>query len=587
MNDLKPYYEQFVNVLPPQQQKIVKHLSLNRGAISGKEIAIACFIEPNVISKQFSLLYNAGMIDKNKSGKDVFYELKEPLMRICFEISEKPDGISSLFVDFLSAYYDGKIIKQQYLMFKYGARFQNNEIKNKYENEALMYNLVLSEPEREKILFAHKVFDRIDNYKELDSIIHSPNTGTLKQIDLSYESFKKGNAFFEENQYEDAIKHYQKAVKLYPENDNLFFLLGLAHVSLGKYEDALKDFQKAAELNQDNELTFHGMGIAFVNLGKYKEAIETYQKAIALNPANDNYFYQIGMAHGNLGKHEVALKNFQKAIELNQENDEAFYGQGIAFENLRKYKEAIEAFKKAIELNPENPLVFHDLGITFSNLKQYDEAIESYRNAIEIDPKDERVYNSLGMSYLRSGKIDSAFKTFQKGMEINPDDININFSLLSAYVRINDHNKSKELIIKLIRKVDNDILTISLIEDVFYNLFRFGSDVFIKSYFSLILKLLLKEKKDKSLWKSLPDSLFNILISIEDYENERLKIIEKTLTETLAEYKESVIPLNMLRVGIGYLKNKEKNDIFKLSKEERKLFKEAVLDKRESISRDN
>jgi hypothetical protein len=83
------------------------------------------------------------------------------------------------------------------------------------------------------------------------------------------------------------------------------------------------------------------------------------------------------------------------------------------------------------------------------------------------------------------------------------------------------------------------------------------------------------------IWKSLPDSLFDILISIEDYENKRLNNIEKTLTEILAEYNESVIPLKMFRIGVSYLKNEVKNDIFKLSKEERKLFREAVLDKRE------
>ena len=347
MNDLKPYYEQFVNALPAQQQKIVKYLSLNRGAISGKEIAIACFIEPNVFSKQISLLYERGMIDKNKSGKNVFYELKEPLMRICLEISENPNGISNLFVNFLSTYYDRKIIKEQYKKYRYGARFQNKEIKN-----------------------------------------------------------------------------------------------------------------------------------------KYKKAIEAYKKSIALNPDNDS------------------------------------------------------------------------------------------------------AYNSLGLIYLDTDNVDNAFEAFHKSLKINPDNMYTNLSLLGAYVRVNDQNKSKELIISLIKKVDNDLLTISLTEDIFYNLFRFGSDAFIKSYFSFLLKLMLNEKKDKQLWKSMPESLFNILLNIEDYEKERLNNIEKVLTELLTEYQESIIPLKMFSVGVAYLKNKEKNAIFKLSKEERKLFKEAVLDKRESLSRD-
>ncbi|NOQ24565.1 MAG: tetratricopeptide repeat protein [Bacteroidales bacterium] len=791
MNDLKPYYEQFINDLPPQQQKIVKHLSLNRGAISGKEIAVACFIEPNVISKQFSLLFEKGMIDKNKSGKDVYYELKEPLMRICFEISENPNGISSLFVDFLSAYYDGKILKEQYLKFKYGARFQCEEIKGKYENEAMMYGLVLSELEREKISFAHKAFTKIDNYTELENIINSSDKGALKQIDSSYENFKKGNDLIEENKLEEAVVYYKKSASLYPENDNLFYKmglaffnlkqykeavealqkavelspinegayfrlgsaffnleqyketieafqktvelnpknevayfglgsvflnlkqykaaieafqkaielgldneaaydglgiaylalkqfreainvfqkyvelnsgnekvfrgLGLAFISLELYEEAIEAFQKVVklnpedvevfqvmgiaysnlkqyketigaykkvvELNPKNEFAFYGLGDAFQNLKQYKEAIKAYQKsvefnpknedaynslgisflsieqykeaieafqnAVELNPRNEGVYLGLGLAFLSLEQYKEAIEAFQNAVELNPRNEDAYYRLGISFFNVEQYKEAVEAIQNAVELNPKNATYFNSLGSVFSNMKQYEEAIQSYQKAIKIKPEKDELFNGLGLAYLEVGDIDNAFETFNKGLELNAENMYTNFSLLGANVRINDQNKSKELLVKLIKKVDDDLLMFSLTDDIFYNLFRFGSEEFIKSYFGFIIKLLLKEKKDEQLWKSLPDSLFNILINIEDYESERLSNIEKTLTERLAEYKESVIPLKMFRIGVSYLKNKEKNDIFKLSKEERKLFKEAVLDERESISKAN
>jgi len=749
MNDLKPYYEQFVNVLPTQQQKIVKHLSLNRGAISGKEIARACFIETNVFSKQISLLYEKGMIDKNKSGKDVFYEIKEPLMRICFEISENPDGISRLFVNFLSIYYDRKDIRNKYIKYEYGARFQCKEIKSKYEQEALMYSMALNEPEREKISFARKILDRIDNNKELENTIHSPDTGLLKQVDLSYESFKKGNIFLEKNQYEEAIKHFQKAAKSYPENEFLFLKTGIAQIRLGKHEDALENcikaveinpeyewafllmgiafldikqykkaieafqiaiginpendrtfigigsafsnlkqykdaidafqkaieintenegaflgmgmvfldlkqykkaveafqkvieinpinelafywmgnaffnlkqykeaievFQKAVEINPKNERAFYEMGIAFSNLKQDKDAIEAYQKAVEINPENEGTFYKMGIAFSNLKQYKEAIEAYQKAVEINLENEEAYLGIGIAFLSLEKYKEATEAFQKALEINPINEWAFYWMGVTFSNLKQYKksieafqkavkinpknedafhrigiafsnlkqdkEAIEAFQKAIEINPDNDMFYNSIGLIYLRVNKTEKAFEAFHKGLKINPDKNYTKFSLLGAYIRLNDQNKSKEIINNLVRKVDNDLLTVSLTEDVFYNLFRFGSDAFIRFYFDFLLCLMFKEKKSNQLWKALPDSLFDILINIENYDKERLDNIEKILIELLPEYQESIIPLKMFTIGVAYLKHKEKNALFKLSKEERKLFKEAVLNK--------
>ncbi len=518
MNDLKPYYEQFVNVLPVQQQKIVKYLSINRGAISGKEIAIACFIEPNVFSKQISLLYVRGLIDKNKSGKDVFYELKEPLMRICFEISEHPDGISSLFVDFLSVYYDRKILREQYLKFKYGARFQNEEIKSKFKNEAIMYQMALSEMEREIISFSSKVFDEADNYSELNNLIHLHNTNKYDKTIVAIENFKNGNTCLKEKQFLKALESYNRAAKIIP----------------------------------DNALLYYGKGTTLLFLNRFKEAINIFQKAININP----------------------------------DNNMAFIGLGVAMLGLNRYKEAIINYKKAIDIDPDIGENYNGFALAFYRLGRYEEAINNYQKAIDFNPDDSNAYNGLGVMYLKTDQIENAFEAFHRGLEINPDNMFANFSLLGAYIRINDQNKSKDVLLTIINKAESDLLIYFLTEDVFYNLFRFGSGAFIKSYFGFMSKLMFEEKKDKQLWKSLPDSLFNILINIDDYDKERLYNIEKAFTELLTEYQESIILLRMFSVGVAYLKNDEKNAIFKLSKEERKLFKEAVLDRRESLSGD-
>ncbi len=750
MNDLKPYYEQFINVLPAQQQKIIKHLSLNRNAISGKEIARACFIEPNVFSKQVSLLFEKGMIDKNKSGKDVFYELKEPLMRICFEISENPDGISSLFVDFLSAYYDSQMIRKKYLEFRYGARFQCEEVKHKYENEALMYSMALSEPERNKISLRHKAFDKIDNYTELLYVIQAKEPDLQEKTDLSNEYLKKGNTFLVNNKYKEAIKSYQKATELNPDNYSAYYNMGNAFSDLKQHREAIKCYQKTVEINPDNHSAYYKLGAAFANLkqyeiaiinfkksveidfdddtayynigvayaelSKHEEAINSYYKALALNPRNhriffnlgnslanlnqydeaiknyqktievnanddsayynlglalaeinqyeeaiksyrkalkfcpddDSIYYHIGNAFFDLKKYEEAVINYQKAIKINSENDSAYYNLGNAFSRLIQYQNAINNYQKVIELKPNNELAYYNMGIAVSGLKQYEEAIKifkkaakinpknyltygalgimlsrqnkhaeaiknyklsaelnpnddsiynnmgnsylylnqgqdaikNYKKSIDLNPKKDSIYNNLGLVYLRTNQIDKAFMIFDKGLEIKPDCLNLNFSLLGAHIRINDVNKSNELISRLIEKADKELLLISLTEDVFYNLFRYGSDVFVSSYIDFLIRLMIKKKKADQLWKALSNALFDILINIENYEKERLESIEKTLSNLPVEYEDSIIPLKMFGYGVSYLKSKNKNALFNLSKEERKLFKEAVLEKR-------
>ena len=674
MNDLKPYYEQFINILPAQQQKIVKFISMKRGAISGKEIARACFIEPNVFSKQISLLYEKGMIDKNKSGKDVFYELKEPLMRICFEINESSNGIAKLFVDFLSCFYDRQDIRNKYLVFKYGAKFQKEDIRQKFENEADLYGIVLDYVDKDIVNFAHSICDKISNFNEIDNAI--------KEVEDAYKYFDKGNSFYTKKEYKEALESHMKSLDILPNNERVTMAIGLCHIDLGKYKEAEKYFRRANGINPDNEITltaignllmrqnrfdkaieefnraliknphsgillgglgmsymgnkqyqlaikflnksikkgikeswaYNSLAISYYELKKYKEASENYKKAIEikptenayhklstslieieqfeeaikylheaikLNPKNGKYFSNLGLVYVILKKYEDAIKNFKVAVEFLPGSELDIYGLGLSYLMLDKYNKAILNFQKVIEVNPENTGAYKGLVFSYNSLNKHLDSNKILKNLFQIDAKDPDVYNLLGLNHLMINKIEKARDYFNKGLKIDPENKNIKFSLLGLSIRINDSNESISQLKKLITQVDDNELEIeSLKNDILYNLFKYGSDKFIKSYFEIVLKLFIKEEKESQFWKTLPDALFEILINIEDYNKERLSLIQKVLAKSLAEYEQSVIPMKMFGVGIDYLKNKEKNAIFKLSKEERKLFTEAVVNKR-------
>ena len=473
MNDLKPYYEQFIKKLPVQEQKIVKHLSLKHKPQKGKDIARTCFIPPNIISKQLSELYNKGHIDKHKEGKDAYYELKEPLMRICFEINESPDGIAKLFVDFLSVIYTSQELKSKYLKFRYAARFQPIKIREKYRREALMMSKTI-DPKILEELKTHPDLEKLKTEKEIEAYIK-----TLDKKDIDSKYLLKANDYY----------------------------------VLKKYEEVIAAYQKAIEINPEKEGTYLNMGYAYNELKQYKEAIAACQKATVINPKNDTAYFNMGIAHGE----------------------------------LKQYKEAITAYQKAIDINPEN----------------------------------DNVYNNMGYTYLKMENFEEALDIFKQGLEINKDNINLHFNLLHTSIITNEYNAGKTQLTRSLNKVkDSGLLQALVTEDILFPLFRYGSLAYMRSFFSHLIEIFKKEKREEVLWKSFPKAIFELLVHIEQYDSERLAGIEKLLVISLSEEEKMKISLMMLNVGIRYLKEKDQRAIYDLSKEERKVFMEFVIEPR-------
>ncbi|MCP4135305.1 MAG: hypothetical protein GY754_30330 [bacterium] len=133
INDLIPYYQSMMDLLSSQQQKIVQYLCQVRIAVTGKDIAENCFSSQNVISKQMTNLVRLKYIDVNPSGKEAYYELSEPLLRICYEIKENREGPIKLFVDFLGNFYTAEEIKKNYIKHS----IQESSHEQAYYKEAL------------------------------------------------------------------------------------------------------------------------------------------------------------------------------------------------------------------------------------------------------------------------------------------------------------------------------------------------------------------------------------------------------------------------------------------------------------------
>ena len=105
LDELTPYYQARIKELSGQQRKILEYLINYAGAAPVKQIAKACFITQQVCSSQLRQLRLKRYVRVIGQGRESYYELCEPLMRLCMDVKKQRGEPVSLLVEMLRIWY--------------------------------------------------------------------------------------------------------------------------------------------------------------------------------------------------------------------------------------------------------------------------------------------------------------------------------------------------------------------------------------------------------------------------------------------------------------------------------------------------
>ena len=104
-NDMTPFFQERIRALPDQQRQLVQCLCDAQGALTVKEIASETFIDERICSKQLGNLKDKGYVRSEKRGKESYYDMSEPLMRLCLEVKNQRGRPLQLLARFLRAWF--------------------------------------------------------------------------------------------------------------------------------------------------------------------------------------------------------------------------------------------------------------------------------------------------------------------------------------------------------------------------------------------------------------------------------------------------------------------------------------------------
>jgi tetratricopeptide (TPR) repeat protein len=175
---------------------------------------------------------------------------------------------------------------------------------------------------KERIEAQQKLLDQLT--PNLAKLSKDPHNEELRKTVSNFIStnkldwYKKGNSLRQTNDYDEAIKYYDRSIQIDPKHYHSWYYKGLCLHHQRKYDEAIKSFSKAIDPDKSHYVWFY-RGLDHYNLGHYNEAIDDYDKAINIEPSHRQSNYNAGLTLRRLGRDKDVNKYFKKAADLGPE----------------------------------------------------------------------------------------------------------------------------------------------------------------------------------------------------------------------------------------------------------------------------
>jgi uncharacterized caspase-like protein len=155
------------------------------------------------------------------------------------------------------------------------------------DQEAIRLNAELDRIRKEigdKTARNQKLKDQIASAKSEQAGVVAPPAAKVK--DTAAVHLNRGQAFYKEKRYQEALNEFMTAVKLEPKNALAANNVGFIYYKMGNFDEALRWTEKATVLAPRRAIAYRNLGDLHYNLNHTEEARRAYEKFLALSPNN-------------------------------------------------------------------------------------------------------------------------------------------------------------------------------------------------------------------------------------------------------------------------------------------------------------
>lgn len=132
-----------------------------------------------------------------------------------------------------------------------------------------------------------------------------------------------GNILSDLEKYDEAITHYDQALKILPDYASCHLNRGWALEQLGIIKEAEEEYRHALALRKNDPKVYRLLGCLLLSTGKFEDAEKIFELARQNNAIDAHILNNLGVTQLKLGKRDEAAASFSEALRKDPSNHAA------------------------------------------------------------------------------------------------------------------------------------------------------------------------------------------------------------------------------------------------------------------------
>jgi len=224
-------------------------------------------------------------------------------------------------------------------------------------------------------------------------------------------------AYYRTNRYDTALMAIRKETAAYPKDASAWMWLGVIELARDHPEEAASALDKAAKLAPDNvDILYHrGRAHLMVSKNSYEQMFQADAKSWRVHQV-------LAQANAEAERDADAIREYEAAIKLAPTQSGLHEELGSELRAAGKPQEAEAAFERELEINPNNARARYKLGVLSIEKGDGERAKRSIEAALRQKSDFRHVDYNLGRAEMLLGQDGAALERFQRAVTTEKDE---------------------------------------------------------------------------------------------------------------------------------------------------------------------